>query len=55
MQVGTNLAMAQLAAVEETRLGKPVLAINTATYWYALRDYGIKDRVPGWGALLSEH
>ncbi len=55
VQVGTNLAMAELAAVEEKRLGKPVLAINTATYWYALRDYGIKDRMPGWGALLSEH
>ena len=23
-------------------LDKPVLAINTATYWYALREYGIK-------------
>jgi maleate isomerase len=55
VQVGTNLAMGQLAAAAETWLGKPVLAINTATYWYALRDYGIKDRMPGWGALLSEH
>jgi maleate isomerase len=55
VQVGTNLAMGQLAAAAELTLDKPVLAINTATYWYALRDYGIKDKVPGWGALLSEH
>ena len=43
VQVGTNLAMAELAATAEFWLGKPVIAINTATYWYALRDYGIKD------------
>ena len=55
VQVGTNLAMAQVAAWGEFWLDKPVLAINTATYWYALRDYGIKDRVHGWGSLLAEH
>jgi maleate isomerase len=55
VQVGTNLAMAELAASAEFWLGKPVIAINTATYWYALRDYGIKDKVHGWGSLLSEH
>jgi maleate isomerase len=55
VQVGTNLAMAELAASAEFWLDKPVLAINTATYWYALRDYGIKDKVQGWGSLLSEH
>jgi len=55
VQVGTNLAMAELAAGAEFWLDKPVIAINTATYWYALRDYGIKDKVHGWGSLLSEH
>jgi maleate isomerase len=55
VQVGTNLAMAQLAATAEFWLDKPVIAINAATYWYALRDYGIKDRVYGWGSLLAEH
>jgi maleate isomerase len=55
VQVGTNLAMAEVAAMAEFWLGKPVIAINTATYWYALRDYGIKDRMPGWGSLLAEH
>ena len=55
VQVGTNLAMAEVAASAEFWLDKPVIAINTATYWYALRDYGIKDTVPGWGSLLAEH
>ena len=55
VQVGTNLAMAEVAAMAEFWLDKPVIAINTATYWYALRDYGIKDKIPGWGSLLANH
>ncbi len=55
VQVGTNLAMAEIAAMAEFWLDKPVIAINSATYWYALRDYGIKDRVNGWGSLRAEH
>ena len=55
VQVGTNLAMARLAAVAEFWLGKPVLAINTAIYWHALRHSGIADRAPGFGSLLLEH
>lgn len=55
VQVGTNLAMARLAPEAERWLGKPVLAINAAIYWHALRTAGIPDRVPGWGALLERH
>jgi maleate isomerase len=55
VQVGTNLCMAQLAAEAERWMGKPVIAINTAIYWHALRRNGIIDRVQGWGALLAEH
>jgi maleate isomerase len=54
VQVGTNLAMAEVAAMAEFWLDKPVIAINTATYWYALRQYGIKDKVYGWGSLLEQ-
>lgn len=54
IQVGTNLAMAKLAARAEQRLGKPVLAINTATYWYALRANGIDDAIDGFGTLLRD-
>lgn len=54
VQVGTNLSMARLAAEAEAELGKPVVAINTATYWHALRSCGIEDRFDGWGRLLSD-
>ncbi len=54
VQVGTNLAMARLAAEAERWLAKPVLAINTATYWHALRTVGIPDKISGFGRLLSE-
>ena len=54
IQVGTNLGMAKLAAEAERWLGKPVLAINTALYWHALRQNGINDKIPGWGSLLSD-
>lgn len=55
VQVGTNLAMARLAGIAEFWLDKPVIAINTAIYWHALRASGIDDRVPGFGSLLLEH
>jgi maleate isomerase len=55
IQVGTNLAMARLAGVAEFWLDKPVLAINTATYWWALRQNGIDDKIDGFGSLLLEH
>jgi predicted metalloprotease with PDZ domain len=54
IQVGTNLSMVRLAAAAELWLGKPVIAINTATYWHALRAYGIKDKIAGFGRLLEE-
>ena len=55
IQVGTNLCMASLADEAERWLGKPVLAINTATYWHALRENGIDDRIAGFGRLLLDH
>jgi maleate isomerase len=55
LQVGTNLAFARVAAEAERWLGKPVLAVNTCTYWHALRSNGIEDRVEGFGSLLMEH
>ena len=54
VQVGTNLSMVRLAAAAEVWLGKPVIAINAATYWHALRANGIADRMPGLGRLLAE-
>lgn len=54
VQVGTNLSMVRLTTAAELWLGKPVVAINTASYWSALRTMGIKDRRPHFGRLLSE-
>ena len=55
VQVGTNLAMARLAGIAENWLRKPVIAVNTATYWRALRSNGTDNKVEGWGSLLSVH
>jgi maleate isomerase len=54
VQVGTNLSAVRLCAAAELWLGKPVVAINTATYWAALRRAGIEDKVEGFGRLLLE-
>jgi maleate isomerase len=55
VQSGTDLAMADIAGEAERWLGIPVIAINVATYWWALRRNGIADRVRGFGALLAEY
>jgi maleate isomerase len=52
VQLGTNLIMARLAGMAEFWLDKPVVAINTATYWFALRENGIEDKLDGFGSLL---
>ncbi len=54
VQVGTNLSMVKLAAAAELWLGKPIIAINAATYWHALRANGIADKLEGFGRLLEE-
>jgi maleate isomerase len=55
IQVGTNLAFGALAAKMEEERQKPILAINAAIYWRALRKNGIGDRIQGWGSLLEKH
>ena len=54
VQVGTNLSMVRLAAAAELWLGKPVIAINTATYWHALRANDIRDQMVSFGRLLEQ-
>jgi maleate isomerase len=46
--------MARVAGMSEFWLGKPVVALNTATYWHALRQCGIDDKVQGFGRLVAE-
>ena len=55
LQAGTNLPFVPLAAKLEQELGKPVLAINAVTFWHALRNNNIPDRITGFGSLLAEH
>jgi maleate isomerase len=54
VQCGTNLSMVRLADEAERWLDKPVIAINAATFWHALRSNHIDDRVNGYGTLLRE-
>lgn len=55
VQVGTNLSFVSQADSLEVELGKPVVAINAATLWHALREHGFNDRVLGSGSLLRNH
>ncbi|MCS7001718.1 MAG: arylmalonate decarboxylase [Dehalococcoidia bacterium] len=55
VQVGTNLSMVRLADEAERWLRKPVIAINAATFWHALRENGITDQMKGFGTLLREY
>ncbi|MEZ5099078.1 MAG: arylmalonate decarboxylase [Thermoleophilia bacterium] len=55
VQVGTNLSFVRLADEAERWLGKPVVAINAATLWHALRANGFQDRFTGFGPLLRDH
>lgn len=55
LQAGTNLPAAVVAAEMEVELGKPVVAINTATVWHAYRTNGITDKFDGFGSLFSQH
>ncbi|NQV81109.1 MAG: arylmalonate decarboxylase [Alphaproteobacteria bacterium] len=55
VQVGTGLANARVAGEAWHWLKKPVIAINTACYWHALRQCGIDDKVPGYGPLLLDY
>ena len=50
---GANLPFAKLADEAERWLDKPVIQINAATYWHALRMNGITDKVYGYGQLLA--
>ena len=54
VQCGTNLACVSVAAEAEKWLNKPVIAINAATYWHALRANNINDKMQGFGRLLSD-
>ena len=54
LTVGTALPSSAVAAEAERLLNKPVIAVNTVSFWHALRRCGIEDRVHGHGRVLEE-
>ena len=53
VQAGTNLSTLDMFPTLEKQFGKPVIAINVATIWHALRACGVDDRFFGRGWLLE--
>ena len=53
VQAGTNLSTVDIFPTLEKQLGKPVIPINVATIWHALRASGVDDRFYGKGWLLE--
>ena len=51
---GANLPMAAIADEAERWLKKPVISVNIATYWHALRHGGIDDKIQDWTRLMRE-
>jgi maleate isomerase len=53
LHVGGALSVVPLIDELEKKHGKPVISVNAATYWMALRKLGIKDKITGFGKLLE--
>lgn len=53
VQFGANLPMARIADEAERWLNKPIISINVATYWHALRMNGVNDQMQGFTCLFS--
>lgn len=54
VQCGTNLSMVGVADRLEPRIGKPIIPINAACLWFALRQCGIKEPLYGCSRLCRE-
>lgn len=54
VQCGTNLSTVDLFPTMEQVMEKPLIPINVATVWHALRACGIDDKVTGKGRLMEE-
>jgi maleate isomerase len=55
IHVGTNLPVSAITEEIEAAHGKPLIGVNVATYWLALRRIGIRDPLPGFGILARQH
>ena len=54
IHVGTNLPVSALTDFIEQKFGKPLIGVNVATYWWALRKIGILDSLLGMGILAQK-
>ena len=43
LYVGGALGMVSMIDELKQKLGRPIVSSNAATYWYAMRQHGIKD------------
>ncbi|MES2398443.1 MAG: hypothetical protein V4573_00535 [Pseudomonadota bacterium] len=55
IHVGTNLPVSSMTPEIEAKFGKPMIGVNVATYWLALRRIGIMDKLPGMGILAEKY
>ena len=55
VQVGTNLSMIEVCNEMSEEIKKPMIPINAATYWHALRSRGFKEQFEGHGPLFKDH
>ena len=55
VQCGTNMSLCQVSEKLEPQLEIPIVGINAALLWYALRENGFAAPVSGAGMLLREH
>ena len=55
VQAGTNLSGIDIFPTLEKQLGKPVIPINVATIWHALRAQGVDDKIYGRGWLMERY
>ena len=53
LHVGGALSVVPLVDQLEQKHGKPVISVNAATYWMALRKLGVEDRIEGFGRPLT--
>ena len=51
LHVGGALGIVDLIDGLEDRLGRPVISVNAATYWYALRKIGVTDALDRGGRI----
>ncbi len=53
LHVGGALGIVDVIEELEKSLGRPIVSVNVAAYWYALRRHGISDPLTGFGKLAE--